>query len=668
MNGRSGRLKRAGRHDRSRARGYMPVGRARAVVRCLSVLMPAWLLVTMLSTLALATGGAPPAGAESLPPYPGISYPGGAFNSRCAQMSLSAGPNIFHVGQEVHASAGPATATCGGTADKVTWSWQVQVLGKVVSGCGANAASCVVRAEFPTSGWEQVCIDGGSPFGAWSSCGLVVVIDHGYVVSGTVTMAGSGQPAAGITVHAKCASGGEDTTATTGYYNFILDRGPCTIAPEPPAGETSAPDQRRVDVNGKDIAGVDFHLSGILYFKVEKGLAVTTRSPGGHELVKAGTSFTEQVTLKDLSDDKTVVVAPIYPALTGNADGGSLQPVGGVVQKQLSSMSASAPSPIVVLHPGEEQVFDSVIETVASRQLGTDGGQPVSGGTRATVQFGVPRAFELAEGDELKPVPPSSIEVADGSTDKIDVSIDDSAPDQTPYNGYLATYDISKGVVQGIYHLTYGLVHGLFYDLPVTVAKGAMNVPTALISYLDLESQMWQEAKDDPAEMALLDNAVTNNLLLIYKQAPFLLKKLGDVKASVDAEVSDHFNRLFHDWYEGDWESAVTTWTDDSTNFVGNAALLWVSPAKVVGALSDATIARVPGLISVVEAADEARYAAGVKSVDAALGTGKSLDEVGEAEQALYKSYPGMELNLTQIAEMFGVSRVDVERSSPVLP
>ncbi|HTV10674.1 MAG TPA: carboxypeptidase-like regulatory domain-containing protein [Acidimicrobiales bacterium] len=630
----------------------------RSRVRWTSVLLPMLLLAASLSTVVvLAPIDVAPAGAESLPPYPGISYPGGAFNSRCAQMSLSSGPNVVHVGQLLTASAGPATDGCGGPARNVHWAWGLSAVGPVVSGCGANGSSCVVRAEYPSSDWVQVCIDGTSPFGSWSSCGMVYVLDHGWEVSGTVTIAGSGDPAEGVTVDAKCPSGGSTTTDKNGQYNFILDRGQCTIAPEAPAGETATPDNRVVNVGGEDIEGVDFELSGILYFKVEKGLSVNTKSPEGNDLIKAGTSFSEQVTLKDLSGSKTVVVAPIYPELSGNADGGSLQAVGGVIQKQLSSMSAAAPSPIVVLRPGEEQVFDSVIATVASRTFGTnDGGQKVSGGTRAYVQFRAPRAFVLKGDDDLEPINPDAIEVAKGSTDKITVSIDDSAPDQTPYNGYLATYDISKGALQGIYHLTYGLVHGIFYDLPVLLAKGVMAVPTGLINYLDLEAQLWEEAKDDPAEMALLDNAVTNNLLLIYKQAPFLLKKVQDLKASVDAAVSQHFNTLEQDWYNGDWESAATTWADDSTNFGGNAALLFVDPEVVTGAIADATIARVPGMVTALEAADASEYAEGTKLVDSTIGTGEDADTLSRAVRAMADLKPGMVLDLSDAANIFGIS------------
>ncbi len=132
------------------------------LARFTSVLLPAVVIATTLGSVAVVTTlDASPAAAESLPPYPGISFPDGAFNSRCAQMSLSGGPTVVHVGQEISASAGPPADECGGPAKGVSWSWTLPQVGKIVSGCGPKASSCVVRAEFPTSDWEQVCIDGG---------------------------------------------------------------------------------------------------------------------------------------------------------------------------------------------------------------------------------------------------------------------------------------------------------------------------------------------------------------------------------------------------------------------------------------------------------------------------------------------------------------------------
>ena len=56
-------------------------------------------------------------------------------------------------------------------------------------------------------------------------------------VGGQVTVAGSAAPAPGITMNACCPSGGTTTTDTNGYYEFLLDKGPCTIAPQLKPGD-----------------------------------------------------------------------------------------------------------------------------------------------------------------------------------------------------------------------------------------------------------------------------------------------------------------------------------------------------------------------------------------------------------------------------------------------
>lgn len=191
----------------------------------------------------------------------------------------------------------------------------------------------------------------------------------------------------------------------------MLQRGPCTIIPAPPDGLSADPEKQVLDVEG-NIDNVDLQIEATLYSAVKTGLSVKSNSSVGTGLTKAGTAFSEQVTLKDISKDKTVVVAPIYPTLSGNANGGALQPVGGVVQRQITSLSTANPSPIVVLAPGQEQVFDSAIYTDGSKTLGSDnGGKKVSGGTRAYVQFNVPNTFVLEAGDNLKPLDPRQIVV-----------------------------------------------------------------------------------------------------------------------------------------------------------------------------------------------------------------------------------------------------------------
>lgn len=82
------------------------------------------------------------------------------------------------------------------------------------------------------------------------------------VVRGHVKFKGSGGPASGVKVTAKCSSGGTTTTDSTGAYGFVLNPGSCTIAPILPKGEVSVPTQRVVTVASQDITNVDFVVPG----------------------------------------------------------------------------------------------------------------------------------------------------------------------------------------------------------------------------------------------------------------------------------------------------------------------------------------------------------------------------------------------------------------------
>ncbi|HTW06419.1 MAG TPA: hypothetical protein VME46_02860 [Acidimicrobiales bacterium] len=478
-------------------------------------------------------------------------------------------------------------------------------------------------------------------------------VTYRWEVSGKVTLAGVGDGVPGVTINADCPSGGSTSTDKDGKYLFLVTRGPCTIKPEPPDGQTITPEKRALDVEG-NIDHVDFELQGVLYFKAKLDLSGAKKGKGG--LVKAGSTFTVDVTLKDVSKTEWVVVAPIYPDLVGNATGGALLPSGETLQP--SSADDADPSEIVVLGPGEEQDFDSVIGTTASRALGTDdGGDKVSGGTRAYVQFDVPTAFILHRGDDyaLSLLDPKLIEVAQGSTDKMTVSIDDSAPDRDAPTWYNAVWDISKGIVKGLWNVTWGIVSGLWQVMKL-LGSAVTQVPTAIINYITLETELWQEAKDDPALMAQLTDSTTNAILVMYKEAPFLLKKIGDIRTGVESAIQKHFDAISEDYYSGDWDNAVTEWSENTTEVVGNVATLFLNPLEMAGAVSNVTIARIPALIKGVEAADTARFAAEAPVVEAALGSGETADEVGEVETALSRSYPGTELSLTNIAKVFGIN------------
>ncbi len=214
--------------------------------------------------LAWSALDARPACAESLPPYPGIAHPHGAYGSHCLPFSLVHAPSVLQIGQQITATAGPPTAQCGGPASTVTWNWEPFDVGTTVSGCGAMAPLCVQRADSLADRWRQACVAGGSAFGGWEACGLYFVLDHQFEVSGKITRARfGGQGAVGVHIRASCPGGGSTTTDAAGGYNFLLRRGPCTIAAVLPAGERATPAQRKVKVT-HDIGGVDFRVGRVV--------------------------------------------------------------------------------------------------------------------------------------------------------------------------------------------------------------------------------------------------------------------------------------------------------------------------------------------------------------------------------------------------------------------
>ena len=117
-----------------------------------------------------------------------------------------------------------------------------------------------VNYDVPTGdGAWFVGAGGGTCSDVESSAGVARAwaVTYKREVSGQVTVAGPAGPAPGITMNASCPSGGTTTTDTNGNYEFLLDKGPCTIAPELKPGDISTPVQRVLNVT-TDINNVNF--------------------------------------------------------------------------------------------------------------------------------------------------------------------------------------------------------------------------------------------------------------------------------------------------------------------------------------------------------------------------------------------------------------------------
>ena len=174
-----------------------------------------------------------------------------------------------------------------------------------------------------------------------------------------------------------------------------------------------------------------------------------------------------------------------------------------------------------------------------------------------------------------------------------------------------------------------------------------------MINYIDLEAQLWQEATQDPTTMDVLLSSVNDSVRQMYQQAPFLLDRLGGIRKTVDDAVYRHFDALEQDWSGGDWEAAVAKWASDTSQLDGSGLL---DPTVVIGAISDATIVRIPQLLQALESADGTRYADASSEIHSAIGTGPAADSLTNATRAMADLKPGYVLSPADAAEIFGIS------------
>jgi hypothetical protein len=117
--------------------------------------------------------------------------------------------------------------------------------GSVVFGLGGGASGAPCTPEMTKKNWLYAK--------AWG-------MSDKYLVSGTVASeTRSGALVDNMPIEARCPSGSTTATDKSGQYAFLLDRGPCTIAPVLAQGQTSVPAKRVLDVT-HDFKGMDFRI------------------------------------------------------------------------------------------------------------------------------------------------------------------------------------------------------------------------------------------------------------------------------------------------------------------------------------------------------------------------------------------------------------------------
>ena len=327
--------------------------------------------------------------------------------------------------------------------------------------------------------------------------------------------------------------------------------------------------------------------SQLLFFSAKR--AQSTVSPMSSQLLLAGTPFTMRVHMENRSYYRPLLVSPLVAKISGNVIGGKLQPVGRPLPASgppEGSLAETDPNPIVRLEPRQSVEYELVFSSSASNAW--EDGQAAkkqSGGTRGTVEIQAPEIGTVEEGEATTGEPekitpqPASDEVIDPATLEQQIyGFDDSAPVAGSTDAISKILGYSNGLFQFAWHATTGLLHGVFIDLPVGIVTA---LPTFTFKYIELETTLWKDIEGNPALKSLYFNALTNEVLLIYVEAPKLAPKFAQAYEQVSNAVGAHLTEEAKQWYAGDWQKAVGDLSAEGGSGAGSIASIFVGPAAL---------------------------------------------------------------------------------------
>lgn len=539
----------------------------------------------------------------------------------------------------------PPDANC-----PIDWN-QMLSIGKRVSGCGQQHASCTVRISKRATTQKYTIVT----VGITSDQGTGISKDYyGVVGKGRFAIAGHvkdelGEPMANVPVLITGAGAKERRkTDVGGAYNAVLRSGRYVVTADredlkPVESRDCQPAGRSCRVHLIQNRTADFEVKApVLIFSAKLGARV--RSHKSPALIKAGTPFLIHVTLRNTSRKHRLLVYPIYGALEGNASDGHLQPPGPVRQFTADgTLDEVKPSPYLVLKPKQTREFDVVVRTTASDAF-AEIGESAGGGTRAVVRFSPPKVAKLSKDNKLTVLDSKkAVQMKEGS-DEFTVSIDDSAPEPPPANAYEATFSIAKGLVLGLWNITWGTVRGLLWDLPKLALQAISKVPSAALAYVQYEVELWESIKNDPAAVAAFMNPLTHYTLIAVKEAPFLVEKAEELYGQINESVSARYNKMWRDWYAGDWRAALTDMTAEGTEQLGNVAL----------ALAPGVLARLPKVQEAWTSAKVALYTKVAEQLAAIVKPGVTALQATRALSGIMKA--GKILTDLELAELYGIS------------
>jgi len=399
------------------------------------------------------------------------------------------------------------------------------------------------------------------------------------VVNVTVTVKNRGTiPVTSATVHEGLSIGTKDTPLYPLIPLSVVDPQPAALGAIPPGSERSTTIPVKVTGDGEYELGAlaeatlddgrQLALPGKGTMKITGRFLTAdyaqgfTPHDGKGGLVAGGSYWKVDVKLSNRSYARRVVVDPIAVALRGNALDGHVQ-LSDTAVAPIESMDAAVESSYVQLEPRETKNLSVIVRTMRS-DAWVDAAPGAVSGTQSRAILHDPTGH-LLNRDDSDGAAVTADDVKVSGAKEYRVGIDDSAPEPPPYSFAIAYGAFSTGALQGLYNFTAGTIRGIFYDLPVLAWKVAKQTPSLTWAYLRFQVELWNALRGDPVAQREFLATVQAQTAKAFEAAASMKAKAPQLLANVNAAVLAHYDRMWKEWYAGDYGAALQEFTAEST-------------------------------------------------------------------------------------------------------
>ncbi len=370
---------------------------------------------------------------------------------------------------------------------------------------------------------------------------------------------------------------------------------------------------------------------------IELTVEVATPQPG--TLLKAGSEIVLNGTVRNLSNTATLELGPLYPYVDGNTGLMSL------------AYEGPAPNPEDFVAAGnftlgiaETKTFQVRIKTNYSDPRNY-GAQP-SGGTRAQFRFepwgvameddGSQTSLRTFEGEWTLNKKPDAQVRAEAADLKVFASIDDSITLPLLEIEYLSL-GIAKGAVKGTLNAAIALV----YSIPDLV-KMPYTIIRATAAY---QSKVWDSFTETEKDL-FVDEWSFLIVRVLQRNVTMGLRDSDALYDEVNAYVGKTMADMANEWETGDYVSVAEQYTAVGAEVIGS----------VMMPIALAKLAKTPKAVAALARAQKAIQA----RMAPLLTTARELKYVENVLPVLKALENGAELNLDEIAKLYGISADEV--------